>query len=706
MHPRETVTPVTFLYESAMKYLLGIIIFSLTIVSCNNNSVADRQSADGTQSVQAVANTFVPTNMDEFTEALDRILSLKMAPEERTDSALTFIRIYAHHFTAYEFSESLITDRMIPEAIEKNMSDLLLARLYDEAGQMQGRQGASRRNDWTANYDKALDHARKSGNRYWLGRILAHKALCELSFGDTAQSYQLNEEAIKAYKGSGHDSDKRIARSYYGEAVVMLQAGDMDGMKKVIDHLKEHADTIPDTYRDFVRYNVYTIQNVYFSNLLDNSTGENRKELLDSMDRVSIASILLIENMDLSDIDINPVWDYYNRAVSFVNYHDKPRVDSIEYYLKRMSEITHEGKRTDIMEAEVSAAQLRADMWIKLGNYQRAKQSIEAALAKADTLQGVNNILIDKIELYKYLVTMAKQTDNYKEATDYAETVTALEKERYSDVRARAIKEFEIKYKTQETELALAQSEARQANTMMWLLVVVVALTLAVSGFVIYALRSRRNKMQREMEFANERADVTRQLTRQYIEGLETERKRMSRELHDGVCNDLLAIQMNMRNDSDAESTERLIESCRESVRRISHELMPPEFAYATIDEVARYYADKQKHSGKTVTYHSQISDNTWDAVPNNIAIEVYRIIQEAVGNAIKHSGGDIINISMKLHSDTLTVSITDNGHHGGTVRQGIGINSMKRRANAIDGKLDISTTDSDGTKVILTVKL
>ena len=114
--------------------------------------------------------------------------------------------------------------------------------------------------------------------------------------------------------------------------------------------------------------------------------------------------------MDLSDIDINPVWDYYNRAVSFVNYHDKPRVDSIEYYLKRMSEINHEGKWTDIMEAEMSAAQVRADMWIKLGNYQRAKQSIEAALVKADSLQGVNNILIDKIELYKYLVTKKADT--------------------------------------------------------------------------------------------------------------------------------------------------------------------------------------------------------------------------------------------------------------------------------------------------------
>lgn len=690
-----------------MKHLLGIIIFSLTIVGCNHNSATDIPSTDGTHSIEAVNEASAPANMSEFKAALEKILSLRIDPEERTDSALMFIRLYAHHFTAYEFSEALITDRMIPEAIERNMSDLLLARLYDEAAQMQGRQGASRRDDFTSNYDKALDHVRKSGNRYWLGRILAHKALTELNFGEAAQAYQLNEEAIKAYKGSGKDSDKRIARSYYGEAVVMYQSGDMDGLKSVIEHLKKHADTIPDRYRDFVLYNVYTIQNVYFSTLLQNDTGENRKELIDSLDRLGTASIRLIENMDLSDIDINPVWDYYNRAVRFVNYDEKPRVDSIEYYLKRMSEINHEGKWTDIMEAEVSAAQVRADMWIKLGNYQRAKQSIETALAKADSLTGLNNILIDKIELYKYLVTIAKQSDNYREATDYAETVAALEKERYSDARAKAIKEFEIKYKTQETELALAQSEARQANTLMWLLAVVVALALAISSFVIYALYTRRKKMQREMEFANLRSDIDRQLTRQYIEGLETERGRMSRELHDGVCNDLLAIQMNLHNDSDLESTERLIESCRESVRRISHELMPPEFTYATIDEVVRYHIAKQSQCGKTFTYHSEINGNTWDAMPHHIAIEVYRIIQEAIGNAIKHSGGDTITVDMKLNGNTLTASITDNGRQDSNIgKRGIGVNSMKRRANAIDGKLDIFTSEADGTTVILTVKL
>lgn len=68
----------------------------------------------------------------------------------------------------------------------------------------------------------------------------------------------------------------------------------------------------------------------------------------------------------------------------------------------------------------------------------------------------------------------------------------------------------------------------------------------------------------------------------------------MSAELHDGVCNDLLAIRMKMTQGEPAEEIAGALESCREAVRRISYELMPPEFAYASLDEVLRHYAAGQ----------------------------------------------------------------------------------------------------------------
>ena len=127
-----------------------------------------------------------------------------------------------------------------------------------------------------------------------------------------------------------------------------------------------------------------------------------------------------------------------------------------------------------------------------------------------------------------------------------------------------------------------------------------------------FSFGSFMHQYQKEIEFAKLRADIGQQLTRQYIDGLENERQRMSRELHDGVCNDLLAIEMNISSGKSVESTLNLIGACREAVRRISHELMPPEFAYANIDEVVRFYVNKQAeaNSGKVaINYTSTIND-------------------------------------------------------------------------------------------------
>lgn len=146
----------------------------------------------------------------------------------------------------------------------------------------------------------------------------------------------------------------------------------------------------------------------------------------------------------------------------------------------------------------------------------------------------------------------------------------------------------------------------------------------------------------------------------------------MARELHDGVCNDLLAIEMNMRKGIDSCG---LLKDCRESVRRISHELMPPEFTYANIDEVLRYFVSKQNNGDVKVSYASTSKGADWKSVPENVALEIYRIVQEAVGNALKHSGGNEINVKMEFDADNLTVTIADNGKERALKKAGDEIN-------------------------------
>ncbi|MDE6110163.1 MAG: hypothetical protein K2F72_07775, partial [Muribaculaceae bacterium] len=322
---------------------------------------------------------------------------------------------------------------------------------------------------------------------------------------------------------------------------------------------------------------------------------------------------------------------------------------------------------------------------------------------------GIDNLPFVKFDCYNNMHLAYSRLGDYENAYGILMTSNELRDSLWEAEKAESLRDLTVKYATKETELALAQSATRRAHTLMWLFAAAVLLVAVIACFIFYAGRQRRRRLQKEVEFAALKADTARELTRQYVEGLESERRRMSRELHDGVCNDLLAIEMNISNGTSAEATAGLIDSCRESVRRISHELMPPEFAYASIDEVLRFFVKKQHDAqgGRLhIGYRSETDGTPWTNVPDAMALEVYRIVQEATGNAIKHSGATRINVEMTLRDGELDVAVTDNGNYKTGAGKGLGLESMRRRAASIGGSVMIKTHENGGTAVNLTVKI
>lgn len=650
---------------------------------------------------------------DGLQEQVDKALRLSIATEARIDSAYKTVIAYSTANPGkFDECENVLRNTVIPYAHKHKAPADVMARLYDELAQTCARQGKGRYADAVAAYKTGLSHAGKSGNHFLSGLLYQHYALCESKYGDVVRGYELTEKAISAYRKSGIDTDKRITRCLYMMAIIYLQLQDTDGLEKITEKLKAFAGEARPDNRPFVLYNLYSIQEVYFGTLYENAADDKQKKAYaDSAKRVSLASISLLESnpemWEKSDINIS--WNYYNRAVFFVNFNARPPMDSISYYLDKAVAYKHKGISDDNLEVRISASQLLAEAWMKNNNYNKAKEILLATIDMLDKATGLNSIIIDKIEIYKSLSEIARQAGHYKEALDYAETLLKLEKERYSDENTRAIKDLEVKYKVQETELALARSEAHRADILMWFAIALGLLMMGAIVFIVYADRQRRRRTHMQMEYASLKAGIGLRLTQQYIEGLENERQRMSRELHDGVCNDLMAIQMNIRNDKPIEQTALLLDNCRESIRRISHELMPPEFAYATLDEVVRFYVNGQAQANRgkiEMTYSSQASDAAWSDIDDTTALEIYRIVQEAVGNAVRHSGATAINISMTLDNDILTAEITDNGTYKSTGRKGLGLDSMRHRAGAVNGRIDITGSNGHGTAVRLTVKI
>lgn len=223
-------------------------------------------------------------------------------------------------------------------------------------------------------------------------------------------------------------------------------------------------------------------------------------------------------------------------------------------------------------------------------------------------------------------------------------------------------------------------------DMVIWLTAALVFFLLAA---LVYALRQHRFRRRQTRE-------ADRQAARSYLEGQEQERQRLARELHDGVSNQLLAVQMRLNADGQSSrQAMQLLSESREQVRRVSHQLMPPEFQHANLREVLSHYlAELDGTGGCHVSLVAQPADANWKAVDAKVALEVYRIVQEAVGNALKHAGASTVAVGLRL-AEGLECTVSDDGQSlpANTPQSGIGVRTMQQRADTIGATLVFQQT-------------
>lgn len=651
----------------------------------------------------------------ESTDKIRRILKGEGTPTELLDSAMD---VYMSECTdgpdELAEGEDVMRSLILP-FMERNgsgLSDFKRSEVFCQYGTNVGQQDPSRFGECMALLRRAMDFARRAGDSYMIGFVYYRMSFFEDRHGSTEKAFEYLKESTRNYKLAPEDVGREISGNYYRQAYIYQRIGDYDAIRGVIDDFEEYVMSASESaYRPYMLYKLLELKNVYFDHQFDSGPSDRRRAMRDSLGKVTAALVSLVESSDDPMIQeySEHFWIYYNRAQFFIKNFDRPLRDSVERYVGKMRECEKEAYGPVSRDYHVAVGQTLGEMWAAIGDYPRARDIFFDLADELKDGEGSKSLILSRIEIYQQLRDLSEKTGHFREALAAADSVSALERRRFDNEHRDAIKDIEIRYRTQETELALARSEGRRASTLMWLFAAAGLLLAVIVVFVLYASRQRRRRLQKDMEFAALRADTVRQLTEQYVEGLENERRRMSAELHDGVCNDLLAIGMNIRKGISPEATARMVEGCRESVRRISHELMPPEFAYASLDEVLRFFVAKQAEASGALTlrYRSELSeDAALSDISDNVALEVYRIVQEAVGNALRHSGASEIIVSLTLDPRELSAIVSDNGRFISSGKKGIGLDSMRRRARSIGADVTLSGSENGGTELRLNVKI
>ena len=226
--------------------------------------------------------------------------------------------------------------------------------------------------------------------------------------------------------------------------------------------------------------------------------------------------------------------------------------------------------------------------------------------------------------------------------------------------------EFSVKYQTQEKELEIARLRQEQLEHQTFLLKACIAagLLLAIALITLIALQHKRRMAEKKVELLKQENELN--SARRYIEGLEEECKHFAKELHDGIANDLLGLQMKIETSNGKENGHELaslVGQLRNNVRDISHELMPPEFERLSLDEILARYADRlTENAGLEVNYFPT-TDNASRNLPNETAYELYRIVQEITMNIVKHTSATHIGICLQAGDEgKYILKINDDG--------------------------------------------
>jgi signal transduction histidine kinase len=187
----------------------------------------------------------------------------------------------------------------------------------------------------------------------------------------------------------------------------------------------------------------------------------------------------------------------------------------------------------------------------------------------------------------------------------------------------------------------------------------------------------------------------------------EEERRRLRRDLHDGLGPQLAALTMQvdtLRNrlglpevDTDAELIVMRghIQATVSDVRRVVEGLRPP-----ALDELGLTGAIKQLARRMTSpSLEVGVEIEPLPALPAAVEVASYRIVLEALTNVVKHSGATRARIRMRAHSGAVVLEVSDDGSGAAAARDGgLGLISMRERAEQISGRLSIDTRPGRGT--------
>jgi len=356
-------------------------------------------------------------------------------------------------------------------------------------------------------------------------------------------------------------------------------------------------------------------------------------------------------------------------------------------------------------------------VYFEQGDWRKAEMLYEEALGQTDTSVHTDNLMT----LYLYLRDLNEKKGDYRAAYRYQALYTGLQQERLTENERIAVLKAENQYQLEKKDLLLAmqQQEAKQRRTVLLMIAATaIVVLLAVLSLLIFRRRRLRERHAAQLNHLAQQHQID--TTRALRSAEEEERKKIAGKLHDEVGALLSVTRLNVDQlhgdvfaaDSDAalklQTTQKLLGEISETVRNISHSLMPIALEKyglkaAISDLVTAVNTSGRIHVEEVI--EGLADSHRWG---HDFCLSVYRIVQEVVNNVIKHAGASHLLVQIVELDGSVTLYMEDNGKglKDAGVSGGVGLQLLRSNIAYLNGKIEVNGRENEGTFVLVELPL
>lgn len=352
-----------------------------------------------------------------------------------------------------------------------------------------------------------------------------------------------------------------------------------------------------------------------------------------------------------------------------------------------------------------------------------------AAIPLADTalqLSLATGRYADLSNAYHYLSESYAGLQNFPKAFYYMKEYAVIEDSLRAQNNAQAVAKIEDQYYQErnqkvllQKELLLTQKDSQLKRKNLWISVISLGgiLFLALLYGTIRNIRSKNRLQQKEMNILEKDKELD--IVKAKLVGIEDERNRISKDLHDGVVVQFSAVKMNLSMLAESHSSlmdaadykqiiKRLDEATAE-LRKTAHNLMPGTLLKTGLSE-AVYYFCKDIEQSSALTINVQQFNDIPRILPE-VELSIFRILQETLQNILKHAHAKQVFVQLSCNDLLLNITIEDDGIHWNDQylsqsRKGVGLKNIRERIDNLKGTWDISSSETGGNSVYIEIDL